>query len=368
MNVVSRRSQVNLMCFFLTWTSVSSPALAYLGLEGFSSGRYEVRKEPKKTREPSSLVMPAVPAVPKKVKSDPEPVRSKEELRSVAVAADEEPTEESSAAIIEPSINEQIRGLFTDDLERVHRFYKQHISPEDPRNNRVEIDVLPLFSYVDSQSNYSYRQFQSFYSAMKIKSNVWITPRVGLTGSILFSLAADVDSGNSNNSRVPATFETIDLGLSTRTFFGTTPLSSSMEFAVLYSDSKMTVPSDNVARPRLKSQGLGLAVKARIPISAKYASTTTGSLFPRLQHTESVTGLSIRSGAPTESIRLGVDVGGEWMFERQSQILWNLGVVAERNVFDGPASTPDLNTGLTPSNVSATSATYSFTLGYRWGH
>jgi hypothetical protein len=136
----------------------------------------------------------------------------------------------------------------------------------------------------------------------------------------------------------------------------------------LYSDNKVNVAAENTSRPRLKTSGLGLGLKARIPTSEGYAWTFGGSFFPRLQHSEVETGADIRSGASDENIRIGLDLGGEFKFSRESQLLWTLGLSTERNTFTGAASIADPHTGVTPDNVSVTNSLYMFSLGYRWGH
>jgi hypothetical protein len=105
-----------------------------------------------------------------------------------------------------------------------------------------------------------------------------------------------------------------------------------------------------------------------MPSSHNYAWVFGGSFFPRLQHTESQTGINLQSGAAGESIRIGLDLGGEWKFTRESQMIWNLAVSAERNIFTGAANLVDPETSLTPSNVGVTNSLYMFSLGYRWGH
>ncbi|WP_415063513.1 hypothetical protein [Bdellovibrio sp.] len=369
--------------------TLSLPTFAQTGLEGFSSGRYEVRKSkvPTKGRHPASegeagavvtdsdglkvrTLKASELAAEEKVRKEEEQKKLEEEKKQEAekAAAVSAPKEVEVVEVQEPTISEQAESLFSSKAEKIYDFYREQIHPDDIRNNRVEIDLTPVVSYTDSQSNYSFRDYQSFFNALKIKSNVWFTPLIGVSGQIMFSLAADVDSLAADKSRIPAKYEFVDLGVNFRKFFGVSRKSSSVEFSVLYSDNKMTVPSDNTSRARLKSQGFGMGLKARIPTSANYSWVVGGTFFPRLQHTESATGAAISSGSPEESIRIGLDLGGEWKFTREGQMIWNLGLSAERNVFDGAAGLPDPSTGSTPSNVSVTNSLYMFSLGYRWGH
>lgn len=273
-----------------------------------------------------------------------------------------------SSEVQEPGIGEQAESLFSNKAGKIYEFYREQIHPDDIRNNRLELDVMPVVAYNDSQSNYGFRDYQSFFNALNIRANVWFTPLIGVSGRILFSFAADVDSVTADQSRIPTKYEMVDLGVNFRKFFGVSRKANSLEFSILLSDSKMTVPSDNTSRARLKTQGLGLGLKGRIPTSADYAWTVGGSFFPRLQHSETETGVAIQSGASEESVRIGLDIGGEWKFTRESQMIWSLGASVERNIFDGAAGIPDPSTGLTPNNVSVTNAFYMLSLGYRWGH
>ncbi|MFV8256867.1 hypothetical protein ACNQKP_03620 [Bdellovibrio bacteriovorus] len=378
------------------------PASAQVGLEGFSSGRYEVRKANKRSPASETEATPVITdsdgvavrtlktselEAEKKAeaeKKEKELAAKKEaeakaaaEAQSAAAAtavpvvpaaASKVAGAETSSEVEEPTISEQAESLFSDKASKIFQFYREQIHEDDIRNNRLELDVMPVVAYNDSQSNYTFRDYQSFFNALKIRTNVWFTPLIGVSGQILFSFAADVDSIQADQSRVSAKYEFVDLGLNFRKFFGVSRKSNSLEFSLLFSDNKMTVPSDNTSRARLKTQGLGVGLKARIPTSANYAWTLGGSFFPRLQHSESATGVNIQSGASEESVRIGLDVGGEWKFTRESQMIWSLGASAERNVFDGAAGLPDPGTGLTPNNVSVTNSLYMFSLGYRWGH
>lgn len=355
--------KMGLLLFAMMTISVSS--FAQVGLEGFSSGRYEVRKMKKVSRKPSSestnpqtttsvATTPAAAAVT----ITPQPEISTSPNGPVVT-----PPEDAQ----EPSITEQAESLFSSKAEKVYEFYRAQVHPDDVRNNKVELEMMPIIGYTESQSNYAFRDYQSFFEAVKIKTNVWFTPLIGVTGQMLFSLAADMDSV-SDSSRVPTKYEYLDLGINFRKFFGISRLSNSMEFSLLYSDNKVNVDSDSTSRARLKTSGLGLGLKARVPKSESYAWTFGGSFFPRLQHTEQQTGADIRSGTSAENIRIGVEVGGEFKFTRESQLIWSLGLSTERNTFDGAASLSDPQTGITPENVSVTNSLYMFSLGYRWGH
>lgn len=370
------------LSIILTIACSGAYSLAQSSLEGVSTGRYEIRKRSPASEAPSAedvdvvLKTPKVDAkfssastsdsnTPAVIDTKPlvlEPATPESEKTQTST---EEPKVEE---VVEPGIQEQAESLFSSKASKIYSFYREQIHPDDIRNNRVEIDILPSLIYNDSQSNYSFRDYQSFFNALKFKSNVWFTPLIGVSGQILFSMAADLDAMSADRSRVSAKFEQMDLGINFRKFFGVSRKASSLEFSVLYSDHKMTVPSDTLSRVRIKSQGLGLGIKSRIPSSTNYAWVLGGSFFPRVQHSEEETGLAISSGSIAESSRVGLELGGEYKFTRESQMIWSLGMTTERNMFNGTATVADPNTGAAPSNVSVTNSTYLFSLGYRWGH
>ena len=373
-------------------------------LEGFSSGRYEIRKtnEKKSKQHNRSLASDEKKASESSVfeetsaeaKSEAKVEVKTESKKSSAVSA--APAEASPVvvdvngpasstpsvtkvevqeqAIVvsetreEPSLQEQAQSLFSAKAEKIREFYQEQVHPDDIRNNRVEIEFAPAAVYNDSQSNFSFRDYQSYFNALKVGANVWFTPLIGVEGQILFSFAGDLASNDGSDARVPAKYEMIDLGVNFRKFFGLSRKSNSLEMSLLYSEHKMSPPGDNESRSRLKSQGVGIGLKARLPTSANYAWTVGGSFFPRLTHTESEPGKDLSSGDPSESTRLGLEVGGEIKFTREAQVIWGLSASAERNLFDGQAALVDPSTGSTPSNVSVTNSFYMFSLGYRWGH
>ncbi len=390
----------SLLTILLT-SLVPLTATAQLGLEGFTSGRYEVRNSAKSSRSPASQEETQVVTDSDGIKvrtlkeselAAEKKAREAEEKRlqaerEKALKAEEEAKAKAAAAVAvvptpavveksadiqpevqEPSISAQAESLFSNKANEIYDFYREQVHPDDIRNNKVEIEFAPVAAYNESQSNYSYRDYQSYFNALKFRANVWFTPLIGVSGQILFSFAADVDSLEADRSRVSAKYEMVDLSLNFRRFFGVSRRASSFEYSILLSDNKFNVPSDNNSRARLKSQGLGVGLKARIPTSTTYAWTVAGTFFPRLQHSEDATGVTIKSGSHEESIRLGLELGGEWKFDRENQMIWGLGVSAEKNQFDGAAGLVDPSSGQTPSNVGVSNSMYMFSLGYRWGH
>jgi hypothetical protein len=336
--------------------------------EGVEHGRYQIKKA-------APALVPEVEVKRSPANTEPPVEQKVQEVVPTAVPAvapapvaeTTETPEKVEEKFQEPSISAQAQSLMDSDSQKVINLYKEQIHPDDIRNNRLEIQGSPALVYNGSQSNYSYRSYSSFFSAMELASNVWMTPSIGLSGRILFSFGATLSGDSTTSSGTATKYEDLDLGLKFRRFFGMSRLANSMEFNFLFSESKMSTPSDNTHRPQLLSSGAGIKMTARIPTSGSFSWVFGGSFFPRLRHEEGKTGILIRSGSPGENTRLGVNVGGEVKFSRESQMIYDFSVATERNTFDGTASPADPEKLTSPTNVSVTNTFVMFSFGYRWG-
>lgn len=253
------------------------------------------------------------------------------------------------------------------EIESVENKTRDNLSDDDVRKNQMEIQASPSFVYNGSSSNYSYRSYSSFFSALDLSSNVWMTPTLGLHGRILFSFGANVAGDSATNSRVPVKYENIDLAFKFRRYFSSVKDSQSVDISVLYSDDKFSPPSDNLYRPKLSSSGLGINVTSRMPKGNNFTWVLGGLFYPRLQHQEEKVGLKISSGSAAENTRLGINFGSEIKLNRSSQIIYDLALRTEQNFFNGSASPVDPETKNSPTNVNVTNTTLIFGFGYRWG-
>ncbi|WP_413585945.1 hypothetical protein [Bdellovibrio sp. HCB274] len=389
----------SLFTLMMSVSFVGSTSYAQSSLEGFSTGRYEVRKSSTPTKlnrnpaqavpevsvtlkedktavavetvspAPTAAATPAPAVAPSPVVAAPAAMPAPTAVKVTPVStATPAPSPEPAVATSEPSIAAQAEALFTNKADKIYDYYAEAVHPDDIRNNRLEVEISPMAVYNDSQSNYSFRDYQSFYNALRFKANVWLTPLIGVSGKFVFSLGSDIDAMDADGSRVAVKYEQFDLGLNFRKYFGTSRKANSLEFAFLYTDSKMKPPTDAANRVGISTSGLGLGMKVRVPSSVEYAWVYGGSFFPRLQHTEQANDSDIKSGSVGDNSRLALELGGEWRLSRSSQILWGLEASVEKNMFDGLASQPDPSTGTTPKNVSVTNSAYMFSLGYRWGN
>lgn len=318
------------------------------------------KKRQPASEDPATNVQPtaaATPAVAPVVAATPAAILQGQPLPAKMVPAAAEPT-----------ISQQAQSIFSANPEKVLDFYQSQFDDADPRRNKVEISFAPSYVTNESSSNYSYRDYRSVFTGMNVGANVWLTPAVGLGGNFMFSLGADTSGDAVTNVRSPAHFEFMDLGLKFRQFFGFSQTSKSVEFDLLYSDYKFNVEGDDMYREKLKSSGLGLKMTLRVPTSNEVAWLMGASFFPRLQHSETKTGIDFSSGDNTENVRFGVQLGSEIKLSRESQVFYEASVSSEKNLFDGSATVADPATGATPKNVSVTDTFYLFTIGYRWGN
>ena len=318
----------------------SSPVL----MEATANGRYEIKPiKSVKKRSPASETT-ASPETP--------------------VAA---PAKAMTPAVAPPVTPEVVQYQEPEKDDPIDIFSRDQFDEDDIRKNKMEITVAPTFVYNGSTSNYSYRNYSSFFSALDLSSNVWMTPTLGLHGRILFSFGAGVAGDSTTGSKIPVKYEDIDLALKFRRFFNSAKDSASVEMDLLYSEDKFSPPSDNNFRPKLTSTGLGARVTSKFPSGNNFSWVFGGLFYPRIQHQEDKVGLTIRSGTPSENARLGVNLGAELRFNRGSQVVYDLAVTSERDSFDGAANPVDPETSKSPSNVSVTNTMLMFSFGYRWG-
>ena len=352
---------------FLLIVITSSFAFAQMDLSSqiVQSGRYQVRK------------LNSIP-VPSSTRVSNQKPSTKVDTRKPASEAS--PTEASESQIIsedlkmttqkaEPSISDQTKSIFGTGYEDVVKFYRESIHPDDIRNNKVELMLASSFVYNDSNSNYSYRNYKGAYPTIGFGADVWLTPGVGVGGKMDLSLGAAVAGDSVTHSMTPVRHEDMEFSYKMRKFQGLSRKSTSIECGILYSDFKFNVSTDSLNRPRWRSYGFGFSVQSKVPSqTSQNVFVFGGTLYPRLQHTEMKTGAVMASGTPSENIRVSLDIGSEYRYSKDQQLVLMLNLMTERNLFDGQASAVDPETSQTPSNVTVTNGSIGLSLGFKWGH
>lgn len=359
-------------------------SFAQTSFEGLQTGRYEIKKvvSPKKLEKIKSPQHRR----PSNDEGDQSEAEENKTIQSLPQSSSGESKSEDSAGATqaeelsqqsvnkdveipkqEPTLSEQAQSLADGTAERVYNFYKEQVHTDDIRNNHVEIEFAPGVTVNTSKSNYSYREYSGTFPTVNLKSNIWFTPMIGVSGKYTFSIGGDITGDRSTNSKVSARYENLNVAISLRKFFGLSRKSNSLESQLLYNESKLNVPFDSTSRGRIKTSGFGIGLLARLPVSASYAWTLGGNFFPKMQHNETETALVLHSGTSTEALKIGFDFGGEFKFDRGNQLIWQMGYSYEKNLFSGAASLSDPLTGQTPSNVNVNSTSVFLNLGYRWG-
>lgn len=355
--------KASLLVLFIMF--ISFWASAQIGLEGVSSGRYEIRKSVKRTPSSEKEAIIVYKDKPKAEVLEQKEQESK--LQNPAVLTGENQLGLSENEKREPSLSDQAQSLFSKEANKINDYYREHLEPGDIRRNRLELDILPTVVGINSSSNYSFRDYRTEFNALQVNANMWLTPLIGFSGKYLFSVGADLDAMSVDRSRVPARFELMDLGLSFRKFTGSERESDSLEVSILYGEGKLSVPNDSANRAKLKSGGIGIGIRGRFQSADNYAWIIGGTLYPRLQHSEIATAANFSSGTVEDSLSLKFEIGGAWIFSRESQMVWGISTTVEKNTFSGSATAADPLTNLKPSNVGVSNNLQMFTLGYRWG-
>lgn len=273
--------------------------------------------------------------------------------------------EKESAKNSTENVSGHIYKVFSGHGAEAYAEYAQDIDGNDRRLNRLELETVAGFMSNGSRSNYAYRNYDSFSHVLGVNGNIWLTPLVGITGGYETTLNADV--AGYNGARVSAKQDWTNIGILGRHYFGLKKTSPFIQGGLLYSENRMTLPTDEKLRVNLKSSGIGVGIKWTVPTSPTFAWNFGFEIFPRLSHSEASTGINLQSGNGADSSRLGLSWGSEWISSRQSQIFWNIQMSSEKNVFTGSANLTDPESGRTPTGVSVANTWTFFHIGYRWG-
>lgn len=285
---------------------------------------------------------------------------------SEKAATEKESTAPQSEPVPDLSIVQQMKMLARGDGKKIVEMYQEQIHTDDNRNNQIEADLIPGFSYVDSSSNYSYRRYQSLFNSLDFKARFFVTPFLGFEGGTVMSLAADLPADGATKSKVTAKFEDIYLGFVSRKYFGLSRKSASLDTVFAYSDNTLSIGGSSTARFKLHTSGLGIGFRYHSPTNANFANVYSMTFWPKLGHSET-SNSSASSGSNTDNYRLDLGYAMEIKFNRESQIIFSSKVSVEKNMFDGSARATDPDTGATPSNVSVINTIVQLGVGYRWG-
>jgi len=240
---------------------------------------------------------------------------------------------------------------------------------DDYRSNIVDLHVAPLFFYNDSSSNYWYRKHIQSSPGFMVGADVWLSPKIGVNTTYQTTSGASIEAEPNSSSKVSTENDWFSAELKYRRTFGNSVASGGVILAAGYSEYEMSVASRAESRIALKSSGLKLRAEAIIPESKTYQWRLGVSFMPRLDHKEVKTNINVKSGQGNESSRLGLSLGGRFIYSSKHQVFWNLSHEIERNLYSGSSNLNDPRFDLAPvTGVEVTNSFTIFSIGYTWGH
>lgn len=253
------------------------------------------------------------------------------------------------------------------DLSEKDELEKDSYHPQDNRFNIVEISLAPRVLYMNSSSEYWYRNFHSAGPGIGASANVWLSNNFGIQVSFATTLAADISSDPTTNESALVDHRFTEAGLFYRKHFTNTRKSPSIALGVSQKEYNLALAKSEEDRLSLKSSGLALNLKAKIPESTMNAWVYEISLLPNLKVKESNSTREIKSGTKDTTYGVFVGLGQEYTFDRKNQIFWKLSHRYEKSIYKGTVSEADPVSGSTPQNISVTSGISIFEFGYIWG-
>lgn len=245
--------------------------------------------------------------------------------------------------------------------------YVENVHPDDVRNNKTELDLLPAYFWHKSASRYSYRDYKSDSMGISFSLRSIIDENYVGEASYLGSFAADIEANDATKDNVATKYEMIELGLKRRNYFGLSRKAIAFSYGLAFIDKSSKVSGGEGTRASVKTSGLKLAMDLRVPMTPHYAQTLGAYFVPKATHSEKTTALALDSGRAKENYVIGLKLGGEFKINRHHQLLWSLEQQIEKNQFSGEASLDDPDNGLKPENVSVTQTMSILSFGYRWG-
>lgn len=328
-----------------------SPAPQKEQLEG---GRYTIR---------AGEAKPPPPAEPKRPASTT--VKVEKIVVVESTSAEVIPAEVAKPA---ESVGEKVRDLVLGGSLDHAETYREQVHEEDPRRNLLDIEFAPTFVYLDSSSNYWFRNYSLSAPGFKFGAHIWITPFFGIHTSMTNSLGASVYSTVDTKDRVAVDLSWFEAGFLWRRYMGVGRKAASFSLSLDFVENQIRPSTLATNRMRTKSSGVRVGIEASVPSSNSFAWQVGGTLTPRLDHSEHSPSTGLTSGTKDQTTEVGIWFGGLHTLDRANQLYWRLQETVERSQFEGTASTADPANGATPSGVTVTTGTTQFIFGYRWGN
>lgn len=293
--------------------------------------------------------------------------QQKETEKAPASGEPAQPISESTQEQKDADFKEQMRDLILGGPKDKITDFKKNLHPSDPRNNLLEVGLAPSYIYLDSTSNYSFRNYISQGPGLAAHARMWVTPFFGINADYLTSLSADVIEGPQGSNYIEAEHERYEAGIRFRKFFGYTRKAPELSLGLDYSEYQFNVPKNASERVGLKSTGMRLMFEAVIPKFRTQAYILGASYTPRVNLKEVNTELSLKSGTKSDTDRVSFWFGSRYRFDRKFQVYWRASHSMQKTVYRGEANQVDPKTSTQPTGVSVTESLSIIQVGFTWG-
>ncbi len=237
---------------------------------------------------------------------------------------------------------------------------------ESERPTFIDVQVAPGIAFVDSESNYWYRDYQSSAPAVMLNASMWVSGYFGFKCGFISTFGADITAGPTDQSRINIGQQWFNYGIQFRNWKTESKLSTELHYGVRYSEFQMQAPLDSANRPRLKTTGVSAFIHARFPHKKDVSSFVEFELTPKANHKEIPTVLTLKSGDKVETSQVGLKFGRSYSLMDGNNIFWSLNSSFEKNIFKGTAVPNDPATNQTVNGVSVNNRTVMFFVGYQW--
>jgi hypothetical protein len=237
----------------------------------------------------------------------------------------------------------------------------------DRRTNILDINFAPIYFVRASKSTYDFRNYQLNSSGLSLDANTWLRPDVGIHTSFLSTMGGNLQDSLTGTKNIAATEQWFQIGARYRRFSRLSALSPTLTFGIDWADNELKIPNGAVLRQQLHTSGVNLSLSLDYPISESYSWTGALNLIPSASQTEGTGSLAYSSGLHSSTDILGVSLGGRFTVDREDAIYWKVNGYFEKDNYSGPAEPLNPTTGQSLSNVSITTSTLIFELGYSWG-
>lgn len=243
-------------------------------------------------------------------------------------------------------------------------------APAEPvrRLNILELSLAPGYLYNNSESSYTFRNYNSSTPTLTFDANFWLNSEIALHGSVAQTLGGHVNDSIDGSRNAAAAQEWLRIGVHGRKFFSLDSSVSALVFGLDYYDYRFRVPADARLRGGIHSSGVELMLEAEIPASRTRSWTLGVTLAPKLRQTESSTTIDFQSGGSVDANAVGFAFGSRWQFSSNDTIFWKVSHAVEKDLFSGDATLADPRTGSAPTGVSVINSFTIFQIGYTWGN